>query len=228
MNKILLIVCAALAMAHICARAQEGSGAMKEIPRPPYIAEAPAYATWVIQFSAAKQPKAKPAPGDAGSAKHIRQVEITKTDKTRRTVVTYSDGTKQESWYFDGFDLFQVESGKIVILDPASNDLAPSYGGFKDFDGLQWLDARFFEGRVGVGERVCNHFKRTADSGAELEAWIDADSKLPVGAVEGDTRRIYTFGAPPTAPLQLPPAFKAVYDFAMKPARDAVRLKMIP
>jgi len=223
MSKLFLILCVALCTACHCAMAQEASSTPRA-PRPPFFAEPPINAAWKVTVAPLK---AAQSPTPANAQKAIRQIEIIKVDKTRRTVVSYSDGAKIEMWFFDGLDIFPASDGSLLVLDPRNNDLAPSFEGYDHFGAFQWLDAPFFVGTVTIGDRVCNHFKRSTNNG-DQEAWVDANTKLPVCLVEGNTRKLYTFGDPPIAPLQMPPGYQSAFDAYMKPAREAIRFKMIP
>ena len=202
-------------------------------PPGPLLNKAPDFASWTI-VSQRVSADAAPPPSKSGAAKPPDVVTvITKTNQirhyvTRHRVRKIKDGSQEEVWQQGPYQVTHESMWQAAQLGFASirEDLPTS-----DFPEFGWIsagnfvDVEPFEGKpclvfdatiiIGSGApRSDSPSRETApsrDSSKIQErvhehAWIDLDTRLPRMLQEADILSRYTFQAPPTDMLALPPA----------------------
>jgi hypothetical protein len=179
-------------------------------PKPPFVAPVPENAEWTINVEYPKEPKPSP---DAPKRNDWRYVEVktTKVGKVKRDLITSRDGVKQEHWFVDSM-LFRTDSlGEVSVSDLRAAEAAdpdeeiPSVP--SGFPGVGWLKLDNYVDIVTFEKRPSYHFLK-----GEAEAWVDAETKLPVAYRRGNVLYRFTFGPRPTGPLVMPPAYQTALD----------------
>lgn len=189
----------------------------------PESVRAPEFCSWTVAIS---QPRlADPAGGE----ELLTKIEVTKTRNIMRMVSTFSSGRTEEAWAADGNTIQLCKEG-VVILNPRNDSLAPQLHR-TDFEALSWISRRNCRGMIQLNDRDCYYYEispheATSDElhietkfGSSIpthQAWIDAQTLLPVKVVVADTTYSYVFGSSPSGMLVLPQAQKAMYEMFAK------------
>ena len=171
----------------------------------------PERAAFTVDFGGKVQPGQPTTPG-AKKRKTLVKAEITTTEKMRRIVNIWDDGSTTEDWRFDNYRLIEHPSGKWINL---VNVAKSSYGGSLNYDAsdFAWISIQNRAGEASYKGRPCLRFELAAEAGAAQpqtqtrEAVIDEQTLLPVILRQGDTLATFTFRQAPQGELQLPPRF---------------------
>jgi hypothetical protein len=200
-----------------------------EIPPPtaPLVAPVPQKAQWTITVDYGDKPAA-PNSGDAHAApafnpgaNPLTEIQSIKTGRLKQDILIYKAGTRQECWYVGNTVLSQSAAGNIVALTLGM--LAPDVGNGNPmapyirergnlvqspgFPGLDWVNLKYYDKVVVLDKVPCYHYAFMVGSNPFAEAWIDAQTKLPVKYAGSGIDYNVVFSAPPTGDLTLPPAF---------------------
>jgi hypothetical protein len=172
-------------------------------PAPPFLNPAPALAAWQVQFESAG---AKP-----GTPKEI---DVAKVNDTRCDTMVMSDGTSTQLWYYKGMKIYQAPGAPYAIAMNPNWAGTPSAGAV-DFPEVAWVNRANFVAKENKSGRSCYHYHEATDNGP-LEAWIDAQTKLPVACQLAQGLETYTFPTPTVTTLTLPPLYQTAYDHFIK------------
>ena len=174
------------------------------------------------QSSGSSQQTASASSG--GGAPSMKHVDITRVGNLRRDIITWSDGNTTETWrvpdlgvslvevFYPARCIYDVRAGsvmgglflrRVLDLDPASVD---------------WITSSSLVGKEDRNGKPTIHYRGTVliPSGSPgiapyhsfYEAWVDAQTLVPVAFDDGDNIYELTFNAPPTNPLVLPERFR--------------------
>jgi hypothetical protein len=177
-------------------------------PTPPWVAPVPANAEWTITLSSPAA-GAKPPPSAT-----LQTIHVIKTGTTKHDTITYSNGTTEEAWYV-GKNAFLTDTfskANIYLTEFSAYD----FGGLGDpvhslgFTGFDWVKAGNYDTIVSYQNERCYHYRFQGQQ--QAEAWIQVKDKLPVAYQISGILYVYSFAAPPSTPLALPPAYQAIWD----------------
>lgn len=183
-------------------------------PKPPLVAAVPENAEWTITVEYPKEAKLAP---DAPKHHDWRPVEVrtTKVGKTKRDLITTRDGVKQENWYVDAMIFWTNGQGEVSVTDlraaEGSDPMEDSPSVPTGFPGVGWLKLDNYVDVVMFEKRPCYHYVRD-----EAEAWIDAETKLPVAYRRGKILYRFSFNPSPVGPLVMPPAYQTALETVRK------------
>ncbi len=177
-------------------------------PAPPWLAAEPAAGVWTMTFSTEAEKEAAAGDPSAGGRIHPRAIVTTVQSGTRCEIADFGNGASSENWEVDGVRLQPEASNPRNILvferpaDPSGlGGFSPQALGFQAFG---WLSGGDYAGMEDFQGARCHHF-RSADG--LREAWISADTLLPVAIRQGSLLGRYAFRSAPAATLALPAEF---------------------
>ena len=195
-------------------------------PSPPYVLAIPAQTQWVMHITPPAGQVAPDASGKSKLAPEPQVVAITKLGDTLRAIIVYTDKSRREFWQVPGSTILQDGGTPRVIYNTGGYPPYP-YAPGHDFFGCEWIKPENFHDVVKRGGVTCYHYQaeaamqvppdvlRAHPELAKLklhrEAWINAETRLPV-AVSGETGTIeYTFSDPPPD-LKMSAEFQSALD----------------
>lgn len=139
-----------------------------------------------------------------GSRRLVRVTEIRNQKLARRTW-TWSDGSTQDEWFTERFQIKRAGDGPVVI--PFAEPLATAFD-------LSWIDRATFIGTESREGIACHVYRRPADElSLALTAWIHSESRdLVAYETPNGYFRIRAVKQPPE--LTLPPEYsQALADY---------------
>lgn len=171
--------------------------AQETAPQPPLIATAPEVSRWTIATEAATSASAPKGP----------VVTICKAGKYRLEITVTPQGTRSESFVVNGLS-FQKRpgfaAGDIYVENATVGDFpefawvkvenfvaAKSEGGRK-YHVYAWTPASLVMDPTGSSRQVAPA-RSGAQGGKTIEAWIDAETRLPARLVHPSFRKVFTF-----------------------------------
>jgi hypothetical protein len=175
-------------------------------PTPPLVAPVPKDADWIVTVQYSSSPSAA-APDLAGRVdRRISEVHSTKTDKFKRDIITYMNGTTEERWFIGSMYLWTPPHGDVSVYDLSNTptnplDTSPSVS--SGFPGVGWIGLNHYDHVEIFDNASCYHYQ---DASSGIEAWINARTKLPLGYKSADAIYHFKFNPPPES-LTLPPAY---------------------
>jgi len=202
------------------------------LPKPPFIARAPAKSAWIITITPSANGKGPSVPplNPTSPTKYLKQQEWTKSGTVMRCVNDWADGTKTEDWivgaaklsdgvHHDGLHLYSPK------IDPRYHDFSVS-----DFEMLDWITPKDYVRPVKHGGEVCYLFTATTIATTSVESgphnktlaqinaptsptsvFISVQTGLPVEIDNGDGQYTFQFLPPPSGDLKLPDPFLALW-----------------
>jgi hypothetical protein len=197
MNKLLIFIFA-------CALQIAGAQELIRFPSGP--------ASWTVECQR-KGGQSVTGPVDNGPI--VQKIEISQTDTARRSILHWSTGKKQELWSLPKMNILVAEDplGKAFVTKNAlmfGDPFSPA-----DF-GWITRDSRVGDEPVKMGGVECYHYKgmivlpshpsENRPITIPCEAWVNAETSLPVALLKGDILGKFTFGAPPES-LEMPEKF---------------------
>jgi hypothetical protein len=165
----------------------------------------------------------------------VTQSRVVKTGATILELNVDVWGKKEEIWHLSGLRAMKPPDSSSPIIAPDSgggSDIYSTNFTVSDFAGLDWISAGTYTGMAKYQGRDCLEFKSYVSPlnarareeeliaidqakafgespARELRvpaaAYIDLETRLPLLVTFGEEKRIYQYGAPPQAPLALPP-----------------------
>ncbi len=214
MNKFLILSFVVVLLLPLVADGQSPSAAPK--PVPPFLSPVPDNSSCTIAVSHLDSP-AKPPPGH----RLINQLVITKSAATRELLSVYTDGSRSEVWFSQGYRIEQLPGHHEVMITPLprGNDSASI-----DFPNLQWLALDNYVDIENQKDKTCWHFKTQVQLKEQnlifdYSAYIDCKTKRPVVWEFGTTHYELVSISPAMLPT-MPPDFAA----ALKTYQDAAAL----
>ncbi len=147
-------------------------------PVPPFLAAIPDNSACTIAVTFLDMP-AKPSPGHRA----IDQLILTKSGATRELVSVYTDGSRSEIWFSQGYRLERIPPRQEVLVTPIPKGTSDSEN--TDFPHLEWLALANYVDIESQGGKTCWHFKtevKLKEQGliVNYSAYIDVKTKLPV------------------------------------------------
>lgn len=149
----------------------------------------------------------------------VVNIEATQGDGFIRSVMTYGDGSTQESWTIAGSYMMMTEDGGGTVFMTQMGKIFFVPFSPSSFD---WIQPAYLveQTPIDYGGTTCFHYKGpmafSASQGpsqtATGEAWIDSKTLLPVALDDGKFLGAFTFHPKPTTPLVLPPKYKDVFE----------------
>lgn len=142
-------------------------------------------------------------------------------------------GQRIEVWHVSGLRVMKRPDVPRPVVSPeySGGDIHSVNFAVSDFAGLDWISAKTFTGTAQYQGKDCLVFNENVSPltarlkeeeiisidqakvfGREIPgqrkvaatAYIDIESRLPLLVTFGNEKRIYEYGSPPSAPLQLP------------------------
>ena len=158
---------------------------------------------------------------------------VTKTGSTILEQNVEADGQRHQVWHVSGIRIVSVPGipNPTVSPDYGGSDIVSINFASTDFAGLDWISPSTYAGIVKYQGSDCIVFKGTVSPLTALDqirereaieqsrafgqsvpdalkvraaAYIDVQTRLPLMVIFGEEKRIYQYGAAPTAPLALP------------------------
>lgn len=174
----------------------------------PLVAEPPATGKWMMQFLPSE------SDGAATQSNMVKLVEIRKNAGKGVTRVTFSDKSVKVFYYVADAIIHPVDVApgfQAVELKQPASELDSATG----FFGVDWVRPEYLVEKAVENGRPVLHFRNTVQSTEKegvvsrelpLEAWIDAETRLPsaVRTSHGIVR--YQFSPPPYDQVELPSA----------------------
>jgi hypothetical protein len=173
--------------------------AQEAVPQPPLLAAAPAVSRWTIATEA-------PA-AESGATARGPVLTVCKSGGHRLEVTVTPQGTRSESFVVKGLS-FQKRAGfapgDIYVESAVAGDFpefawvkAENFIGTKSESGKKyhvyaWTPASMVMETTGASRQVAPA-QMGAQGGKTIEAWIDAETRLPVRLVHPTFRKVYTF-----------------------------------
>ncbi len=150
--------------------------------------------------------------------RRLIKVEGASDGKTRQEIRTWSDGTVTEAWALPGITLFQNPAllPQDIQIFEAGSGVEAGDGILKDFTELAWTSEENYRKRATYKGRPADHYAASSRGGegeeaagssnrsAEMQAWIDPQTRLPIAMLRGAELREYSFTA--NAPAALTPS----------------------
>jgi hypothetical protein len=158
---------------------------------------------------------------------------VVKTGSTILEQNVEANGERHQIWHFSGVRIVSGTSDPVIGADYGGDDIFSINFASTDFAGLDWVSQSTYAGMAKYQGNDCIVFKGTVsplsvraqiderediakakafgESHSEkamvpATAYIDLQTRLPLVVSFGKETRFYQYGAPPTAPLALPPA----------------------
>jgi hypothetical protein len=154
-----------------------------------------------------------------GAAPNTKEVEVAQDENTRRSIVKSTDGKSREVWSVPKLGIVLAEDPMGTPL--MTNDDATLGDPFGPLN-FEWIKTAALVSPEPVRyENIpCFHYKGTLLLGRltgdpikiPCEAWIDAETRLPVALQKADLVGRFTFGGPP-ASLEMPKKFQKRIDY---------------
>jgi hypothetical protein len=176
------------------------------MPQPPYLAPLPDNTTWTIKVTNSTS-SAKMPPG----VRVVDQLIGAKSGDIRELVSEWTDGSRSEIWFSQGYRLVRglASPGIVVTPLPRSGDLENS-----DFFDLKWLASANYVGVESWDGHPCFHFKTQVGLegqhvGVDYSAFIDVKTKRPMAWDIGSNHfeLVSVEGRNSSSPLLLPQDF---------------------
>ncbi|HSI86161.1 MAG: hypothetical protein ACAI35_10395 [Candidatus Methylacidiphilales bacterium] len=162
-----------------------------------------------MHFKITATTTAGPAEAAPSGPPRLLEIEVQKTPAVARMTQRWSNGKVSESWIADGYLLTTYPALPDIYVTSLSLRAVGSDDGISDFHsmypGFGWVEPRFFTAVVTLNGRKCNHF---ANKEADREAWVDAETRLPVAYTKGKTKFSYEFLPAPQQDPTMPAAFR--------------------
>lgn len=153
----------------------------------------------------------------------IRTVAVTRTIDFTKEFATFSDKTDQTAYIFNVARITKHVAYDGLIRSRRNMDVSsysPDYSD-TDFSGFEWLKPANYKGVQTVKGMPCYFFesdieteqaklaasmgnKPDGETKTTARAFIAVENKMPVALQLGKENRVYAFGKPATADLELP------------------------
>ena len=154
--------------------------------------------------------------------RRLIKVEGASDGKIRQETRTWSDGAVTEAWALPGITLFQNPTllPEDIQIYEAGSGFEAGDGILNSFTELAWISEENYQKRATYKGRPVDHYAASSRTGereqaaggssrsAEMQAWIDPQTRLPVALLRGTELREYTFTANASATLTPPRVFQ--------------------
>lgn len=230
------------------AQASDTPAPRPTLPPGPVLSATPDFAAWTIVLQTVPGLRGQSAEAvtrsAASSAPPDSLTSITKTGQVRRSVRKLKTGQQEEIWYEHGNRLTMESGWKIPMFEVAAAPAGQPLG--LDFPELAWVAAGNFVGTQTYQKVDYLVFElQVPDANTEIakargfatndkpattlnRAYIHPETRLPWLLQTGDVLHRYVFQAAPTAPLEVPTAFQAMFDTFEKGRSEPVRRPVAP
>ncbi len=201
-------------------------------PTAPFVAAVPERAQWTITVDYSQGASAKteatstnPGSGTPTVVLHpdtnpVTEIRSIKTGTLKQDTIVYKNGNALKYWYMGSIFLSEDAGGRVsaynlTLLAPTAfgsaeramilerGNLIQSEG----FPGLDWVKLKYYDKVVLLDKIPSYHYVLPAGGVPFAEAWISAESKLPVKYAGSGALYTFAFGSTPTTDLALPPAY---------------------
>jgi hypothetical protein len=165
----------------------------------------------------------------------MKKVEIVRKGDIRRNRITWSNGTTSERWSLDSLKASIVQderNGGIFIVPEGDPVLGRATAVGLDASAFDWITPAMLQEKAAVSSagKTCFLYKGMMPvstvnqdgntqaftllhlSPVPAEAWIEAETLLPVALRHSDTHYAFTFQPAPAEPLVLPSRFQNIVD----------------
>jgi hypothetical protein len=199
-------------------------------PAAPLVAPVPDKAQWTISINysastpaspAANSKPAKASPLVDPGKQPLTEIRSIKTGKLKQDIMVFADRKPLECWFVGNLILMPGSDGGIVTFGVNSlvpitvpgNRMSPyivERGNLTQsagFPGLDWVNMKYYDKVVLVDKVPCYHYLFAVGQTPFAEAWINAQTKLPVRYAGDGVLYTFAFGPTPSADLTLPPAY---------------------
>jgi len=189
------------------------------IPVAPFVAAVPEAVQWKITLA---YPTDFPLKDTNSKPKHfLKQIDSVKSNGLKRDVLTYLDGSINESWYRGNTIITTSQDGKKVYLNDfgAANQIYGEAGNPAEspgFPGVSWVKLRYFDKIVVFNKQSCFHYLLKRGDAGDVEAWIDVKTGFPIGYRYGGVTYTYTYDGNPVPTLALPPQIQQTFGDAQE------------
>lgn len=239
-----LAIVLALGAARAAAQSSPSPTPRPTPPAPPFVNEAPGFSAWTIaRYNVAGsggQPADVVVRSAAAASKPDIVTTVIKTVPVRHQQRKIKTGEQEDIWFERGNRITMQSMWKIPVFEGNTSSAKQPQG--PDFPELSWISAANFTGiqeHEGASYFV---FETQATSGDATQAkeygyklaasfnraFINADTRLPWLHQTGDVLQRYLFQAAPTAQLEVPPEFQAMFDAYEKRKTAASRKPVAP
>ena len=213
-------------------------------PDPPFLKEAPSYSAWTITRYTVPGLGGQAADAVVRSAaaapKPDSQTTVTKTGRVRHQLRKLKSGEQEDIWFEHGNRITMESMWKIPVFQGETSGAKSPAG--PDFPELSWISAKNFAGTQEAQSNTYLVFETQVTEGSAALAkaygyqlqssfdrvYIDAETRLPWLFQSGNVLQRYTFQSPPTAPLEVPPEYQAMFDAYEKRKVDMARKPVAP
>ena len=158
--------------------------------------------TYVNESKATGSTGAPPQPGP-GSPQQIERVEYTLTGRTAHVTTTLFNGENSEFYVFKDYKLLEDPSSHEIMVFDIGAMASPMDMFREDYPGFYGLSPSDYVNTEKNLGQVCLHLKKE-----NLEAWLGAESGMPVAYKFGDQTGRYTFLPTPTDVMDLPKEYR--------------------
>ena len=213
-------------------------------PSEPLLKPAPEYAAWAIVRQSVPGLGSQPADAVikavATANKPDSLTTVTKTGPVRHQATTTKARAQEDVWYEHGNRVVMESAWKTPMFERAVN--SPNQPAGPDFPEFGWISPKNFVGTQDSGENTYFVFEMDITEGdanaaktfgyklrtTHNRAYVDAETRLPWLLQKDDVLQRYVFQAAPTAALDVPPEYQAMFDTFEKKKAEAARKPIAP
>ena len=213
-------------LALCAARAQEAEEAPFYFPS--------GYASWTVMCKYHERPHAAvpnatpsrtpkqdagsaPSPPPAAAEKMIQKIEVTETGDITQSVLTFTDGTRNEAWWLKSppWMLYDRPDGPGILVSTLPFMMA-SYK--PDASLFTWVNKGSFIKDVSYLSKECGYYEKLLPlegrpPGEDVppvlhRVWLETKTGLPVAFDNTAVLYVFTFNQPPKEQIKLPDRFR--------------------
>ncbi len=213
-------------------------------PSEPLLKQAPEYAAWTIVRQSipdlGSQPPDAVIKAVATANKPDSLTTVTKTGSVRHQATTTKERAQEDIWYEHGNRIIMESVWKIPMFERAISSPNQPIG--PDFPEFAWISPKNFIGTQTVGEATYFVFEAETTGGdaaaakafgyklktTRNRAFVDADMRLPWLLQTDNVLQRYVFQTPPSARLDVPAEYQAMFDTYEKKKTESSRKPLSP
>ena len=213
-------------------------------PSEPLLNPAPEYAAWTVVNQSipnlGKQPPDEVIKAVATANKPDSLTTVTKAGQVRHQATTTKARAQEDVWYEHGNRVVMESMWKMPMFERAVN--SPNQPAGPDFPEFAWITPRNFVGTQTVGQDTFFVFEGETTHGdaaaaktfgyklitTHNRAFVNADTRLPWLLQNDDVLQRYVFQNAPTAALDVPAEYQAMFDAFEKKKAEAARKPVAP
>jgi len=202
-------------------------------PKNPVLHNAPAFASWTIEFKYKTEDKkpGTPTPSFNVVSDPVQTITVTKTNKIFREQLVLKSGRTQEKWIYNGIEVMKMPGTGVIVpvADSTPEHPNPDFADYSksDFKRLEWVSLGCYKGVKSYQDKPAYWFESDGSDGKQFIAYLTVDTQLPLLCSDYGQTRFYTYNPSPTAQLVPPPDFLTVID-AQKKGLEALKFHASP